>query len=55
MKIYRAGYSRCIIEKEVKVNIIRFRTCVLLNFKASAAETGIFHVMKTIFLESTVH
>ena len=26
MKIYKAGYSRCIIEKDVKVNIMRFRT-----------------------------
>jgi hypothetical protein len=26
-----------------------------LNFKASAAETGTFHGLKTIFLESTVH
>jgi hypothetical protein len=25
-----------------------------LNFKASAAEIGIFHGLKTIFLESTV-
>jgi hypothetical protein len=56
MKIYKAGYSRCIIEKDVKVNIIcGFVPCGLLNFKASAAETGIFHGLKTIFLESTVH
>jgi hypothetical protein len=26
-----------------------------LNFKASAAETGIFHGLNNIFLESTVH
>jgi hypothetical protein len=26
-----------------------------LNFKASAAETGIFHGLKIVFLESTVH
>jgi hypothetical protein len=26
-----------------------------LNFKASAAETGIYYGVKTIFLESTVH
>jgi hypothetical protein len=44
MKIYEAGYSRCIIEKDVKVNIIcGFVPCVLLNFKASASETGICH------------
>jgi hypothetical protein len=35
---------------------MRFRTLrYLLNFKASAAETGICHGLKTIFLESTVH
>ena len=34
---------------------MRFVPCVLLNFKASAAESGIFHGLKTIFLESTVH
>jgi hypothetical protein len=125
MKIYKAGYSRCINEKDVKVNIMRFRTlrsiefqglcsrnwnfsrsdnyifgiyvpqafyqwltrvskdslwrytkqvipgaqsekawklilcgfvpCVLLNFKASAAETWIFRGLKTIFLELMVH
>ena len=44
------------MEKDVKVNIMRFRTLrYLLNFEASAAETGIFHGLKTIFLESTVH
>ena len=32
-----------------------FEPCVLLNFKASAAETGIFHALKIVFLESTVH
>ena len=55
MKIYKAGYSRCINEKDVKVNIMRFVPCVLLNFKASAEETGIYHGLKTIFLESTFH
>ena len=44
------------MEKDVKVNIMRFRTLrYLLNFEASAAETRIFHGLKTIFLESTVH
>jgi hypothetical protein len=55
MKIYKAGYSRCIIEKDVKVNIMRFRTLRSLNFKASGAETGIYNGLKTIFLESAVH
>jgi hypothetical protein len=26
-----------------------------MNFKASAAETGIYHDLKIVFLESTVH
>ena len=33
MKIYRAGYSRCIIEKDVKVNIMRFRTLRSIEFQ----------------------
>ena len=53
--IYKAGYSRCIIEKDVKVNIMRFRTLRSIEFKASAAETGIYHGLKIAFLESTVH
>jgi hypothetical protein len=56
MKIYKAGYSRCIIEKDVgKLILCGFEPEVLLNFKASAAETGIYHGLKTIFLESTIH
>ena len=40
----------------MKVNIIcGFEPCVLFNFKASAAETGIYHGLKIPFLESTVH
>ena len=31
-----------------------FEHCVLLNFKVSAAGTGIFHGLKNVFLESTV-
>ena len=34
---------------------MRFEHCVLLNFKASAAESGIYHGLKIVFLESTVH
>ena len=35
-----AGFSRCVIEKDVKVNIICcFEPYVLLNFKAPVAET----------------
>ena len=32
-----------------------FEPCVLLNFKASAAETGICQGLKIAFLESTGH
>jgi hypothetical protein len=32
-----------------------FEPCDLSNFKASAAETGIYHELKIVFLESTVH
>ena len=33
MKIYKADYSRCIIEKDVKVNIMRFRALRSIEFK----------------------
>jgi hypothetical protein len=33
MKIYKAGYSMCIIEKDVKVNIMRFRTLRSIEFQ----------------------
>jgi hypothetical protein len=33
MKIYEAGYSRSIIEKDVKVNIMRFRTLRSIEFQ----------------------
>jgi hypothetical protein len=55
MKI-KAGYSRCIIEKDVKVNImLQFEPDVLSNFKDPVAETWIYHGLKIVFLESTVH
>jgi hypothetical protein len=38
-----------------KLILCGFEPCVLLNFKASAAETGIFHGLKIAFLESTVN
>ena len=38
-----------------KLILCGFEHCVLLNFKASAAETGIFHGLKIVFLETTVH
>ena len=34
MKIYKAGYSRCTIEKDVKVNIMRFRTLRSIEFQS---------------------
>jgi hypothetical protein len=33
MKIYKAGYSRCINEKDVKVNIMPFRTLRSIEFQ----------------------
>ena len=33
MKIYKAGYSRCINGKDVKVNIMRFRTLRSIEFQ----------------------
>ena len=33
MKIYKAGYSRCINEKYVKVNIMLFRTLRSIEFE----------------------
>jgi hypothetical protein len=33
MKIYKEGYSRCIIEKDVKVNIMQFRTLRSIEFE----------------------
>jgi hypothetical protein len=33
VKIYRAGYPRCIIEKDVKVNFMRFRTLRSIEFQ----------------------
>jgi hypothetical protein len=38
-----------------KLILCGFEHCVLLNFKASAAETGIFHGLKIEFFESTVN
>jgi hypothetical protein len=32
-----------------------FEPCVILNFKASVAETGIFHGLKIAFLQSTAN
>jgi hypothetical protein len=55
MKIYKAGYSRCINETDVKVNIMRFRTLRSIEFQGLCSSTGIFHGLKTIFLESTFH
>ena len=39
----------------LKLILCGFEHCVLLNFKASAAETGIFHGLEFVFFESTFH
>jgi hypothetical protein len=52
MKIYKAGYSRCINEKDVKVNIMRFRTLRSIEFQGlcsrnwnfSGSENYIFEI-----------
>ena len=52
MKIYKAGYSRCTIEKDVKVNIMRFRTLRSIvfqglcsrNWNFSRSENYIFEI-----------
>jgi hypothetical protein len=38
-----------------KLILCGFDPCVLLNFKSSAAETRIFHGLKIVFFESTIH
>jgi hypothetical protein len=44
-----------IIEKDVKVNIMRFRTLRSIEFQGSPAETGTYQGLKIVFLESTVY
>ena len=39
----------------MKVNIMRFRTLRSIEFQGPAAETGDYHGLKIVFLESTVH
>ena len=48
MKIYKAGYSRCIIEKDVKVNIMRFRTLRSIEFQGLCS-LEFFTVLKLHF------
>ena len=55
MKIYEAGNSRCIIEKDVKVNIMRFHTLRSIEFQGLCSRNWNFSRSETIFLESTVH
>jgi hypothetical protein len=51
-----AAFSICVIEKDVKVNImLQFELYVLSNFKALVAETWIWASLKIVFLECTVH
>ena len=40
--IYKAGYSKCIIEKDVKINIMRFRTLRSIEFEGLCSENWKF-------------
>ena len=53
----KASFSSCVIEKDVKVNIMRFRTLCSIEFQGSCmvAKTRIYHGLKIVFLESTVN
>ena len=55
IRIYKASYSRGIIEKDVKVNIMRFRTLRSIEFQGLCSRNWNFHGLKIAFLESTVH
>jgi hypothetical protein len=50
----KTGFSSCVIERDVKVNIMLFEPEVLSNFKACVAEIRIWASLKIVFLESTV-
>jgi hypothetical protein len=52
----KAGYSRCIIEKDVQINIILFRTWCSIKFQGpSRRNMNLTRSQKFVFLESTVH
>ena len=53
MKIYKAGYSRCINEKDVKVNIMRFRTLRSIEFQGLCSRNRNFSRSENYILEST--
>ena len=55
MKIYKAGYSGCIIEKDVKVNIMRFRTLRSIEFQGLCSRNWNLSRSKNCILESTIH
>jgi hypothetical protein len=55
MKIYKAGYSRCIIEKDVKVNIMRFRTLRPIEFQVLCSRNWNLLRSEIPFLESAGH
>ena len=55
MKIYKAGYSRRIIEKDVKVNIMRFRTLRSIEFQGPCSRNWNFSRSEIAFLECTFH
>jgi hypothetical protein len=53
MKIYKAGYSRCINEKDVKVNIMRFLTLRSIEFQGLCSRNWNFSRSENYILEST--
>ena len=55
VKRYKAGYSRCIIEKDVKVNIMRFRTLRSIEFQGLCSRNWNYSRSEIAILESTGH
>ena len=55
VKIYKAGYSRCINEKNVKVNIMRFRTLRSIEFQGLCSRNWNFSRSENYIFESTLH
>ena len=56
MMIYTADYSGCIIEKDVKVNIMRFRTLRSIEFQGLCSRNwNLSRSEKYIFAKSAVH
>jgi hypothetical protein len=55
MMIYKADYSGCIIEKDVKVNIMRFRTLRSIEFQGLCSRNWNLSRSENCIVESTVH